>query len=814
MPTITLTPTVCSESSGWKMLYYYKTTNSSYYPRQLVFTYPVNDVLTGAGVNVTQITIHGYARNSSSVLKSLRWGFRPAANSGVNDWSTLDGANVLAAAFTAVEGSNGSSYITKSIAKTYDGSSVLARHLKAAFDLGSPVYLGVIQPTDGRSIQVNPTLANWTIDVTYELLGNIPSTDVQTAVLGGTAITTTISKVIDGSTTALRYKVGDSVLAAVSLGAGTTHTYTPPASAGAHFPDSLTGVLTIEAETSLDGESCGTIAASVTLTLPDDAAPECAAALTRIWAEGVAEGSKIDAFVQTKSGAAFALTGNAKYGASIAGYALTIEGQSYSGASVVHSAFLGSGAVPYAYTVTDSRGLTRSYTGSVDVLSWSPPKIQSFAVDRVTAQGVSAIDGTYAKCRAEASVSPLTVGGAEKNRLSLAVAYREIAEEGAAENAWIEADGIAASSISGVFAGLLQKNDAPIGGGGTDAAGNSLPFNDMAGYEFRATVSDIYASSAASNVIPTKEQLWDIDEAAGNMGFGGDAPDPLEGVGYRFHRAADFPAGISGVTNYAWREERTGGTWIDGRPVYRAVLYGMTSLSKAQGIFGRLPAAPHCLVDLRAFICDSDGGWRPIPNTYYGSLDWNCNVYLTGDVVHLGFGASWTGRRWVLVIAEYTRSADPEIRYIMPFLTADSYGGCTVSASTVYNSTYPAWKAFDGEESDSRDYWASTTADAQPWIQAQLPHRLKNIDVVLTNVTGDYANAAVAGRFLGSNDGSAWTEIGTFEGRGTGVRATTYHALKNDAAYAYLRVTVTQKGVADSWVGFGGVHIVGEIADA
>lgn len=812
MPQITLTPTVCSESSGWKTLYYYKTANSSYYPRQLVFTYPVNDVLTGAGVNVTQITIHGYARNSSSVLKSLRWGFRPAANSGVNVWSTLDGANVLAAAFTAVEGSNGSAYITKSIAKIYDGSSVLARHLKAAFDLGSPVYLGVIQPTDGRSIQVNPTLANWTIDVSYELLGNIPSTDVQTAVLGGTAITTTISKVIDGSTTTLRYKIGSNVLATVSLGAGTTHTYTVPASAGAHFPDRLTGILTIEAETSLDGERYGTIAASVTLTLPDDAAPECAAALTRIWAEGVADASKIDAYVQTKSGAAFALTGAAKYGAAVAGYALTLEGKSYSGANVTHSAFLGSGAVPYAYTVTDSRGLTRSYTGSVDVLSWSPPKIQSFAVDRVTAEGVSAIDGTYVRGATQCGVSSLVVGGVEKNRMVLAIAYREIAETG--ENDWIAADSLTASSISGTFAGLLQSGGANIGGGGTDAAGHNLPFSDMAGYEFRVTVSDLYGSSTAGNIIPTKEQLWDIDEAAGNMGFGGDAPDPLEGVGYRFHKAADFAAGIRGVTNYAWREVPTGGTWIDGRPIYRAVLYGMTSLSKAQGVFGRLPDAPHFLVDFRAYVYDDSGSWRPIPNNYYGDLSWHCNVYLRDDTVNLGFGTAWTGRRWVLVIAEYTKGSDPEKRYIMPFLTADSYGGCTVSASSVYNSTYPAWKAFDGEESDTKDYWASTVADAQPWIQVHLPHRLRNAEIGLTNMTAEGTNAAVSGRFMGSNDGSAWTEIGTFEGRGTGPRATTWHSLKNDTAYAYLRVVVTQKGTANSWVGFGGVRVVGEIADA
>lgn len=535
MPTVTLAPTACSEAAGWKTLYYYKTTNSAYYPRQLLFTYPVNAELSGPGVNITQVTIHGYARNSSTVLKSLRWGFRPAANSGVNDWSQIDGAQALGATFTAVEGSNGSSYITKSISKAYDGTTALARHLKAAFDAGSPVYLGVIQPTDGRSIQVNPTLSRWTIDVSYELLGNLPGTNVQTAVLGNTAIATTIVKVIDGSTTVLRYKIGDAVLSTANLGTGTTHTYTPPASAGAYFPDSLTGVLTVEAETSLNGESCGTISTSVTLTLPEDAAPTCTAALTRVWASGVPAASKIAAYVQAKSGVAFALTGAAKYGASVAGYLLSIEGREYSGANVTHAAFLGNGTIPYTYAVTDSRGLTRSYSGSISVLAWDPPKIQSFTVNRATAKGVSAIDGTYASSAIRASVSSLIVGGAEKNKLSVQMRYRAIAAGGGPENAWIDSDVIQGTSVTGAFAGLLTSGGAAVGGG------NGQPFDDMQGYDFQLVVRDLYAQSTAMDQMPTKVTHWDVDEATGKMGFGGDAPEPREAVGYRFHAPIDAP---------------------------------------------------------------------------------------------------------------------------------------------------------------------------------------------------------------------------------------------------------------------------------
>ena len=85
MPTVTLTPSACTSPAGWTTLYNYLTTNSSYYPRQLIFTYPANAELGAAGVKINKLTIHGYVRNSNSALKRLRFGFRPSASSGVSE---------------------------------------------------------------------------------------------------------------------------------------------------------------------------------------------------------------------------------------------------------------------------------------------------------------------------------------------------------------------------------------------------------------------------------------------------------------------------------------------------------------------------------------------------------------------------------------------------------------------------------------------------------------------------------------------------------------------------------------------------------
>lgn len=87
---------------------------------------------------------------------------------------------------------------------------------------------------------------------------------------------------------------------------------------------------------------------------------------------------------------------------------------------------------------------------------------------------------------------------------------------------------------------LLKKDGLPVGGGGVDADGNDLPFNEMLGYEFQLVANDLYGESTAQTAIPSAQQFQDIDENTGNMGFGGNAPEATEDSAYRFHKQTDF----------------------------------------------------------------------------------------------------------------------------------------------------------------------------------------------------------------------------------------------------------------------------------
>jgi hypothetical protein len=644
MAIVTLTPSACSSPAGWTVLYNYLTTNSSYYPRQLLYTYDNNSTLAGAGVNITKVTVHGYVRNSNSAVKRLRIGFRPSADSGVSDWAMLDNEAVLDQTFTAIDGYSGSGYAYAQIAREFAGNSLFARWIQQQFAAGEAVYLGVIQPDKSKSISVDTTLASWTIDVEYELLGNIPTTDKTTMNLGET-VTVTINRIIADSTTSLTYKIGDTVLKTIDLETGTTDSYKALATVGGNFPNALTGTLVIEATTSKDGTTYGVITTTVVLTIPENGAPLLNCGVGQVWGNDVPSSAKLSAFVQSRTGAMLNGQFIAQYGASTAKLVFKIEGVEYekdmAGLPQTSisgpSAITGSGTIPWSATLTDSRGLSTTRTGSITVLPYSAPKIQSFSVSRANENGKTIIDGTYAYISLQASVSSLVVSNVEKNALSFHVEYKK-----ADETDWTVCDTVTGSSISGAFSGLLMKNGAAIS-----------DFDDLSGYSFRAVVSDIYGSSAAQDEMPTKEQIWDIDESTGNMGFGGDAPLSTDGAGYRFYRFVDFSAGYK---KYSEDEVDTGNVWIDGKPIYRACVKTTSSLVNAIGVVATLPSAVDTPISLSAFVkYPGDGGWRPVPTSYSGNLSWSVLVFVAGADVSMGFGESWTGNKDIVIVIEYTK---------------------------------------------------------------------------------------------------------------------------------------------------------------
>ena len=147
-----------------------------------------------------------------------------------------------------------------------------------------------------------------------------------------------------------------------------------------------------------------------------------------------------------------------------------------------------------------------------------------------------------------------------------------------------------------------------------------------------------------------------------------------------------------------------------------------------------------------------------------------------------------------------------QVSYPASAMTKENSADCAASASSEYGTSYAAWRAFNKSHSDAYG-WASKAADTAPWLQLQMPRALTDICIAITNRTRSAdVNGPIAGKVLGSNNGSAWTEIGAFSGfdgeTSGGVSGTV--ACGNKTAYRYVRVAFSR------WVG-GETVTVGEM---
>ena len=640
------------------------------------------------------------------------------------------------------------------------------------------------------------------LTIVYDVPASVPVPDKGSVALGGSLTTDLIANEA-GASHVIAYKIGETTLASYNIGTATSHTYTIPTSAGANFPNALTAALTVEVTTTVDGESRGSVTHEVTLTLPADAAPTASCSIARTWVAGVSSAAQLGAFVQSRSGATFDLTGTAKYGAAVVSWQLGIDNRVYTAsgasASIAHAPIAGSGEVPYTYTVTDSRGLTRSYTGALMVLAWTAPQITAFSIQRVNSSGAQAVDGTCALASVQGSVASLMVDGAEKNSLRYRVQYRQTGTE-----AWTDSDEVATTAVSVDQSWVLQADGEDIDS-----------FNDMQGYQFRLMLADIYAASQAMDEMPTKEIRLSIHEESGNMGFGGEARTDTDGPHYDFYGPVHFRAGSTGQTVYSAGEVETGDRWVDGRPVYR--ICGMQARAMAASTLTDIELGVAAIENV---ICADvylrqGAAWRPAnyPNRNTLSVHtWLINNSDTAPSLRIIMGNDMSADA-VSYAIEYTKAEDTPTYYWLPFLSSPNEQDCVLTASSEYSGNYQMEYAFNGLASN---YWACAVSDSQRWVQVQLPYALRNITVKLVSPQGSAvqtANVPVSGSFQGSNDGSSWAALGSYSGRSTAAGSVTTHSLNNSTGYKYLRISITSPGASSGvWTGFGDIRIEGEVA--
>ena len=192
------------------------------------------------------------------------------------------------------------------------------------------------------------------------------------------------------------------------------------------------------------------------------------------------------------------------------------------------------------------------------------------------------------------------------------------------------------------------------------------------------------------------------------------------------------------------------------------------------------------------------------------------------------------------VVMEYRRSKKL-IKYPRVAMTSASQGGYTVSASSVLDSSYPAWEAFNNTGIDDiNDAWLTPMnrytlnnyIDVDPsvaaningvygeWLELKLPHKITLDRLTITSRAGSpygQPGGAAAGNVWGSNDGVNWILLTSFTGLTYGGVATTIGIPENvvvnsTTPYSYFRLQPTKRVGAsgsDGWVGVGELQFFG-----
>lgn len=195
--------------------------------------------------------------------------------------------------------------------------------------------------------------------------------------------------------------------------------------------DRKVGTMSVSIQTYTD-ESCTTevgdpAATTFRVKLPADAAPTIVSG----WAR--------DSFIAS-SGAALGLQGLSrlnvmfysgyvatKYGASLSGYRIELEGKSYTGpnddveVSIYTDAIKGSGTVSFKIYAIDSRGVETSETRSVTVYQYAKPTLKDISAYRCDSKGKPDADGEYLYFKATAVYSEC--GG--NNKITLKAYFRQ-----------------------------------------------------------------------------------------------------------------------------------------------------------------------------------------------------------------------------------------------------------------------------------------------------------------------------------------------------------------------------------------------------
>lgn len=294
----------------------------------------------------------------------------------------------------------------------------------------------------------------------------------------GSPITVNLPRASDSFTHKLTYKFGNAT-GTIGTGLGSSVSWTPPATLAAQIPNGTSALVDLTCTTYQGSANIGVKTSQFTLAVPASMVPTVSSVTVSDNNPKVV--SQIGAFVQGQSVLKAVVNAAGVQGSTITARSFKLNG--VGGASGSTTPMPNAGTRTLTAEATDSRGRKGTFSGTVSVLAYAPPKVTAFQARRSSAAGALDDEGTSIRVDLAAVVQSLVVSSVQKNTSTIRVKTRAVGA-----SSWVDRNVISGAALN------YNSNFVVSGGANYPIA---------SAFEVRVEVLDKLVTSAVQTTVST-----------------------------------------------------------------------------------------------------------------------------------------------------------------------------------------------------------------------------------------------------------------------------------------------------------------------
>ena len=306
----------------------------------------------------------------------------------------------------------------------------------------------------------------------------------------GTQQTITVVSDSDSLTYTITYTCGSKSGTICTKSSSKSIKWTPPLSLAEANTTGGSVTVKLSLTTYSGSTSVGTDSKSIQCAIPASVKPSFTADFT----DAAKFKDNYGTFIQHLSKLHIVVTASSLYGATIKGYKITANGETFTTAESTTGVLTSSGDITVQIVVTDSRDRTTQTNYTINVTAYTLPAVSSLSIHRCDSTGKENDQGAYVQATFSASADPFN----SKNTVSYKLEYKK------------------STAVSYTAVNLTQYNNV------FSLSGKTYIFAADTGssYDVRITVTDAFTSVTRSTTASTAATIMHLKANGKGLGLG------------------------------------------------------------------------------------------------------------------------------------------------------------------------------------------------------------------------------------------------------------------------------------------------------